>query len=146
MYFVVRFAKCCWLYIELMVSSAEIWNSSRSNLWFMAVVSFCPQPASRKTAIRRRAAILMGSVREPDGDDGGRVGHLAEHAEIDVRDRIACLVIARIERDIRRPAEAACGSHRLDVVSTREQAADRDPEIGEGRVVGRAAERLLLDG
>ena len=44
---------------------------------------------------------------EAHRDDRGRVGHLLEHAQVDIRDRVAGLVVAGVERPTRFASEAA---------------------------------------
>ena len=83
---------------------------------------------------------------EAQRHDRAGLGHLLENAEVDIRDRVARLVVAGVERDVGRAPEALGRGRRLLLVRAGEQPPDRDAGLRERRVVGGAAERGLFHG
>lgn len=94
-------------------ASSSLPASMRRGHLFGALTTYCP--ASGNLCVigipvrgpHQGPRAEYGLAREADRDDRGRVGHLFEDAEVDVRDRVAGLVVAGVERPARLAAEAA---------------------------------------
>jgi hypothetical protein len=92
-----------------------------------AQVRFLPGHSS--TGVRRPALVLpavpRGLTRETQSDHCRGIGHLAEDPDVDVRHRVAGLVVARVERPAGDAAKAADQPCRLPLVCAREEPAHR---------------------
>jgi DNA polymerase-3 subunit epsilon len=109
----------------------------------MLLHGFVRRPPPELAVLPLDARVL---AREAQRNHGGRVGHLAQDPEVDVRHGVAGLVVAGVVGPAGGAPEALGGVLSLDLVGAGEDPADREASPFEGGVVGAAAEQELLDG